>query len=129
MAEPLDVRKCIRRRHTPCRWLDRNPDLRLGAKKNGRAAQRSATKIHESHGPNTHYIHWIHLLIRPLARQRSLELLCLCFKDVPDIFTHRAPHQSCVCACSLGMTSMARMCVGQVRLNRMFRPRMDVYDR
>ncbi len=36
--------------------------LRSGAKKNG-ATQRSATEIHESHGPNTHYIHWIHILI------------------------------------------------------------------
>ncbi len=36
--------------------------LRSGAKKNG-ATQRSAMEIHESHSPNTHYIHWIHPLI------------------------------------------------------------------
>ncbi len=53
--------------------LPRNPDKGLAVNEVGELSNDQRRKTHEFHGPNTHHTEYIHLHIRPLARQWSLE--------------------------------------------------------
>ncbi len=96
-------------------------ESRLEVKREGNwwVNQRSAKKTNESQDPNTHHTWYIHRLVRSLTQSRSLEAYLIVFE--------RCATQSSVCAWSLDMPRLAKMCDGCVRLNSMFRLRMGSY--